>query len=1526
MKTSPYKSMKSAGITFKKYASDKKIKTETANILREHYPMLERCISNSAKECKKAQKKLEEYEFFLCLFEKCNKMCVEVFSLNLQDIVSFFGETLDGLSISYLPLAITCALLNCCAQAIVADDAEMLKRNVKSLQKMREIDFDYISECLFSSEKILLSDPTDIYRCMTKETKKRYRRKIAKMAIRSGETETKIASDILNKAKKEGKHIGEYLFTTVKSKKRGMVYLALEALLPLFICISAGILSREWIVSILLYLPIWEILRHPIQKASVRIVVSCKLLSLDPNSEKVRNVPVLITLSVILPSADRMNDLKNKLEDLYLSNGSENTKICCLADFKAADRPMRPEDKHILNALNNTIDDLNQKYSGGFIAAVRPRSYSETQNEFIGKERKRGAIRELIRAIKGNKKGFLSIKGDLNEFEKTKYLIALDYDSTPIFDSVKELVAAAEHPLNKPVVQNGRVVSGYGILAPKTQNSLSSSMKSFFSSVMSTDSGISSYDKFSHERYNDLFAESIFCGKGLINVDIYHELLDSALPREKILSHDIIEGEYLRTGFVPQTQIIEDFPTSAESYYARLHRWVRGDWQNARFIFGKNTLGFVSRYKLFENLRRSITPVVSLAVIIYSAFYQGYPGIAAAVISVLALCAGDIFSGIQSLIYGGMQTVTGLYYSKNLPEGLRCFIRAFVSVAYSAREAFCVSDAIIRTLWRIMVSEDNLLEWTTSAAAELNEDKTIYVSCIPALTTSFLLIIFGLPIHRMLGLIILGDIPLILFGNADVKRKEIKISESQREYLLSEAAAIWKYFEDFCNKENNYLPPDNVQLAPCKAIAKRTSPTNIGLMLASIVAARDLGFITSEEMCRKLDLSLSSIEKLEKYKGNLLNWYSTTKLETLPPRFVSTVDSGNFLCCLTAVKEGISEYIAEWSGLKKTAKAIDRIISETDLGIFYNEKRRLLCTGINPDNGEKTESCYDLYMSEIRMTSYLSVARKEVSENHWSALERPVVRNGRYSGLASWTGTMFEYFMADIFLPVPYGSLGDEALRFCLQRQRKKAGSNPFGMSESAFYAFDGDLNYQYKAHGVQKLGLKRGLDKEDVISPYSSFLTLNIAPQLSINNLKKLEKLGATGKYGFCEALDFTKGRSDGRFSIINSFMVHHLGMSFLSIDNLVNDRCMQNRFMNDRFMRGAKTLLEEKPPYGKEVFKDVVNDSTIPNIREKVKKRNGKWFDADSKISEYSLFSNGRTTLCLDNDAKITVMNDGEIIKGLELNDEVEISAELFKLSNRIEQIKNSDNTVEYKASINDLSIKMQIYLLQSHNCVIKKYVLKNKSKNGSIKTKLSVSLKSDDDRYYISSGFINDNEMNTEIRAGESKEYIFAFALDTEKEDAMNSFESLKTIKKIHRKAADPFYNNAFLRALSEKYLKDVMNFKICDNEKVLKKFGITNEYPIILIRTDCKTQMNSIAEYIVFNKILRNCGIKNTLVIFNGESDDDKNSVLQTIETFLHEVGCDLMLGIGGGVYVLNEDLYKKSDYEELKRNCTVIIEI
>lgn len=1299
--------------------------------LSENFHVLGLRAKQTERELNRIKKRCQDPELVPGLFKKCVVMCKKGVLPDENGIIDFFEKNggLSGTECSYLPLAVTCALIHVAAQSVRSKSKVSLKHftdAVISLRKMAETDFDFITANLYEPEKILINDAA--YVMSDERTKSIYRRRIAHLAFRTGKTERETAKKAFEKAEKNGAHIGEYLFSGRKTTKRGYLYLLMEVVMPLVVSFCLSVLFENVLVGVLCFFPLWEILRYPIENASLSGVPAKGIMRFSVDSEAVSQVHTLITVSTVMPSADKFGDLEQHLEQLYLSNCTGNIRICCLADFKGAGMPRKPEDKTLLKAAKEITDKLNRRHDGGFIFAVRPRVYSKTQNEFIGKERKMGAITELIRAIKGNEKGFSLLHGDIADIEKVKYLIALDADTDLVFDSARELIAAAEHPLNRPQIRNGRVVSGYGILIPKTETELIDENSTVFNLLMSGDTGIGSYDTATGERYRDLFSESIFCGKGLIDVEAYHTLLESAFEKETVLSHDILEGGYLRVGYVPEARITEAFPKTVISYYRRLHRWVRGDWQNIRFIFGKNSFNFVSRFKIFDNLRRSITPIMCVLALMISLLTESYSAVCITLCSVIALSARDLYCAVRSFIHGGINSISGKYHSKTVPFTLGAFIRSFTDVAFSARESAVCSDAIIKALWRFFISKKRLLEWTPAAQSESGGVRSSLISCIPSMLVSLVLFLLGNPFHRMVALVILADIPLTLLTSSKIRLKHTKVTEKQREKLLSYASSMWGFFEDLCTRENNFLPPDNIQFSPVKATAHRTSPTNIGLMLTSFLAARDMGFISNEELCMRITLSLNSVEKLEKYEGNLLNWYDTKTLQPLSPRFVSTVDSGNFLCALVALKEGLREYLSECPALSNVITRIETLIAQTDLRPLFNQKRQLFHIGLDPDSGQKSNSYYDLYMSEARITSYFAVANRMESVKHWGALGRIFVRQGRFTGLASWTGTMFEYFMPNLFLPSPYGSLSHEALRFCLYCQKKAMGRMPFGISESGFYAFDRDLNYQYKAHGVKKLALCSTQGTEKVVSPYSTFLTLNEAPSLSVRNLEKLEKSGVTGIYGFYEAVDFGKTRGTANPSVVRSYMAHHVGMSIVAVDNRLHGSCMQKRFMRDKIMKGAESLLKEKFPTDADIFEGIKTEG-ITNVRERVHGKNIVIEHPDSFSPEAMLLTNGRLSVNItDCGTGVTVFNGTDIT--VNSNDHFnrpqgvfgvfKTENEVFSFTEALDHSNSSQYRAEFSkekaehtAKRGNVFLKMKTSVMSRYDCELREFTVENTSR---------------------------------------------------------------------------------------------------------------------------------------------------------------------------------------------------------------------
>jgi cyclic beta-1,2-glucan synthetase len=498
----------------------------------------------------------------------------------------------------------------------------------------------------------------------------------------------------------------------------------------------------------------------------------------------------------------------------------------------------------------------------------------------------------------------------------------------------------------------------------------------------------------------------------------------------------------------------------------------------------------------------------------------------------------------------------------------------------------------------MLITRRHLLTWVTAAESE-HKTKNNFLAVLkrtwPVVAVSVLIIIFSqFPAAKAVAAIWALSPLLVIAISRSVGRRET-LRPSDRLLLSRCAGDIWRYFDELLTRDDNFLPPDNFQEQPAVGIAHRTSPTNIGLALLSALAALDLGVTTRNRAVNVLTNIFETVKKLPKWNGHLYNWYDTMTLRVLQPTYVSTVDSGNFAGCLIALREGLLEL-----GETALADTAHELLSAMSFTPLFDEKRQLFFIGLDLTKNTPTEGWYDLLASEARQTSYIAIARGDIPRKHWRRLGRSLVAMDGYRGMASWTGTMFEYLMPELLLPCYQNSLIYESLKFCLYVQKKRVEGTPWGMSESAFYSFDHALSYRYKAHGVQRLALKRGMGKETVVSPYSTFLALQIDAASAIKNLRRLQELDMEGRYGLFEAVDFTLSRlRSSKYEIVRTFMAHHLGMSLVAIDNVLKSGIMQRRFMRDREMASFAELLQEKVPVGGIVLRQPPRDVPEKPVR---------------------------------------------------------------------------------------------------------------------------------------------------------------------------------------------------------------------------------------------------------------------------------------------------------------------------------------
>jgi cyclic beta-1,2-glucan synthetase len=1055
-------------------------------------------------------------------------------------------------------------------------------------------DLDPRTLCKALNPLEMLYSGDELYPALTGETRAGYRRMTSEVAVATGIDEARLSREYMKRrsdaAPDKHAHIGEII---TKDYRRVFPFVRVGSYLLSLFLVSALLAAvfgyfTMWWASALVYVPCLAIIKPLLDYIAIK---STRGASFVPRLSLKGSVPpearTLCVISTLITSEKDIAAGLDKLKCAKLKNNSENIKFALLCDLKPAKTEATPDDAKLLAAAQGVFTGMN----GDYIMLVRERKYCKTQRLWQGEERKRGAILALCRLLRDNderKHGFKAVYGSRECLHGMKYILALDYDTVPLMDSISELVSIALHPLHKDI----------GIIAPRITTSLDSYLKTGFSRAMSGNggcAGASSYDSFSGEMYQDCFGEGIFTGKGLININSFLETCGDhkRFKPERILSHDILEGGCTGVVYAGDVEFSDGFPDTSAAYFKRQHRWLRGDLQNFGYIFFRRTavpdspcggsFSALTRWKLSDNVRRAVTPLFAFACFVVSAVFNMQ---LIALAGLLAITMPFLTGFIPSVMRGRRFAFYRRFYSPVITQTAQLLRQCLLEIMYAPKSALVSSDALLRTVWRMLVTKRRLLDWTTSSAFEGMKTGFSHILLAAILSAGLLMlaVIGDNALVFALCVIFLAALPFTLYIDRARGSASLKISKTMRRELEENARKMWSFYEDYVTAEHNHLPPDNVQYSPVYRVSARTSPTNIGMYLLSCAVANISGFIGKAGFEKRVSDTMTTLEKLPKWHGNLMNWYETIGLNIISP-FVSSVDSGNFVCCLVALKEALRDVDADPHLISR----VEDLARKTDLRPFFNNARELFSIGFDVDSGELSRHNYDLIMSEARMLSYYAIATGQAGKRHWRSLGRVMGRSGRYAAPVAWTGTMFEYYMPELLLGSKEGSMEYEALRFSLHCQQKRGRETglPFGMSESGYYAFDEALNYQYKAHGVQTVGLKGGLNKERVISPYSSFLSLGTDPIASYNNLARLEKLGAShSKYGFYEAVDFTKHRVGSGYAVVKSHMAHHVGMSLAGVCNTLHDGKLQKLFLADPDMKRAEELLEEKIMAGEPVL----------------------------------------------------------------------------------------------------------------------------------------------------------------------------------------------------------------------------------------------------------------------------------------------------------------------------------------------------
>ncbi len=937
-----------------------------------------------------------------------------------------------------------------------------------------------------------------------------------------------------------------------------------------------------------------------------------------------RTAVVVPTLVANIPEVEAA---LSGLEVQFLANRRSHLHYALLSDYADAATETCPDDAAILAAAVRGVEALNDRYApvtrDAFYLFHRDRQWNESQGVWMGWERKRGKLAQFNRFLRGTANGAFAVTvGSVEVLRQVKYVITLDADTVLPPDEALALVGAIAHPLNRAVFDpvKSRVVEGYGILQPRVNVSLASAQRSRFAAIHSGHPGVDPYTTAVSDVYQDLYGEGSYTGKGIYDVDVFETATHGRFPENTLLSHDLIEGNYARAGLVTDIMLFDDYPARYLTFWRRRHRWIRGDWQLLRWLTRtvpgpagpeRNRLSFLARWKILDNLRRSTVEMAQLVFLLAGWLHLTGTSLRWTALGLLAVAAPWIIALTIAVVKPARDKSLRAYYGAVWRDAVTSAEQFGLTIVFLPQQAWLAADAIARTLWRLAVSRRSLLEWQPAALAEkatLHSLGLAWRTMWPAALTPVLFFAFVAgraigpdgpqPIGTVAMLVSLGLLvalwgmaPFIAHWMSQPRTPHVApFSDAARARALAYARTHWGFFARFADASTAWLAPDNEQEDPTRVIAMRTSPTNIGLQLLSTASAYDLGIIPIEEMTERLERAFGSLDRMARFRGHFLNWYSLPDLAVLDPGYVSTVDSGNLAGHLIALRQACCGFAAGAlatspklaSRLEHLAGRMDTMVLEMDFAFLFDDTTKLFRIGFNTATHQHDESSYDLLASEARLASFIAIAKHDVAPEHWFRLGRMLTLAHGRAALVSWSGSMFEYLMPLLVMRAFPQSLLGLTYEGAIERQARYGAKRgvPWGISESTYNVRDRHLTYQYRAFGVPDLALQRGLARDLVVAPYASALAVMVDPERALANLARLEALGALGEFGFYDALDYTRPTDDESYATVRTHMAHHVGMTIVALANALMSQRWQERFHADPMVRAAALLLDERVP----------------------------------------------------------------------------------------------------------------------------------------------------------------------------------------------------------------------------------------------------------------------------------------------------------------------------------------------------------
>lgn len=1363
-----------------------------------------------------------------------------------------------------------------------------------SLRLLTTTDWKDFFEQISRVEQILRKDPAEIYAHMDFDTRNSYRSVIEELARHSNFNEEQVAlaavefaRNSVDKSVLRKTHVGFYLRDAGRAKLETSIRyqpelnVRMQRILLAFPTVtylgSVAIFSMLFMLGLLSYtilaggspaqlifvgvfgfglaleaaitLVHWNV-THRVKPQSLPRMDFSEAISVGNRT--------MVVVPTLLENIDELNHLLQELELYYLSNPDPQLTYALLTDFGDAPTKQMPEDDLLLVSASHGIENLNKKYAQAipFYLFHRQRQWNPSEGVWMGWERKRGKLADFNRLLLNlGGTAYTTQVGETNILSDIKYVITLDADTSLPQGSANRLIATLAHPLNHAeFASDGRsVIAGYTVLQPRVAIKPNSANRSLFSQIFAGNAGFDLYSFAVSDVYQDLFGEGSYVGKGIYDVAAFERSLAGQVRQNTLLSHDLFEGIYGRAALVTDIVLYEEYPWRYLVYARRLRRWIRGDWQLLPWLFpivhtqngmAPNRLSIINLWKIFDNMRRSVLPATLLTLLAAGwLFLPGPPQIWT--LLVLLPPALPIAAQIARHVRGNSKKQLTL--KQTLKPIELPFIRWALAIIFLPYEGLLMLGAIRTTLTRLLIARKNLLQWTTAAnTARLLRSNARYEIWGEMATTSIFAILMGISISILNPGALWVALPLLAAWfiapqiayriSQPLTHATTPLSETQNKQVRRLARRTWAFFEQFAGPNDHWLPPDHFQESPRGSVAHYTTPTNIGLFLVSTLSAYDLGYIGLVELAIRLRSTFENMDKLEHYRGHLLNWYDSQLLTVLPPRYISTVDSGNLAACLITLRQGclnikdsplidkkrwqgllvimdilaeilqtleknnpnasiesfeveltsiyeqisaiqnqpsawiqtlvwlsgegwervshrlmelleshpnlqseslndlqlyldlmhhhlqdmqrsldlfapwlsileaesvsgdsvqtrawqnfcdslpselpklgeagavyeriklsLKDYkeqlpdgmVLEWAqkldadlssalmtvtpllvDFQDLAEQANTVVINMDFRFLFNERRQVFHIGYNATTERLDPSYYDLLASEARIASLVAIAKGDVPHSHWQHLGRPVTIVNDKQVLLSWSGTMFEYLMPTLFTKNYAGTFLSDSCYVSLEAQVNYGQEKdvPWGISESGYYAFDVNLNYQYQAFGVPELGYKRDLPDDLVIAPYASLIGLSLQPQAVLENMAHLEQLNMLGRFGFYEALDYTKTRlSSGQtHNIVKSYMAHHQGMILMAACNYLSDDVMVRRFHADEHIQSVELLLQEKIPQNPPIEYPHLDEPA--DIAEGVRLVSSEpWrVPVDSPMPQAHILSQGDTSLLITN-----------------------------------------------------------------------------------------------------------------------------------------------------------------------------------------------------------------------------------------------------------------------------------------------------